>query len=201
MSAQGLRLLKTLGKAAYTTGRGVAKIASQGASSRMLLGAAIGGAYGIASSDKEDYSQRFMSGVRGAALGAGAVGAFNAAAKIGMAGFKNPSKAMGFGKLVAKAGGQVGGSLALTAVEHPFLTAGALGGAAYLASDTTPYYSSINDTKFDMRSTEAQEQQMPSELDGTFGSTPVTSGAQLRNVNKMQHSTYGLVQGLYNRRH
>ena len=91
------------------------------------------------------------------------------------------------------------------ALRHPYMTAGAIGAGAYLATEKSPYESPSMTGKLDgvRLSARFNEEQMAADALNQSGVAPmggIVSGAAMRNQRLME-STYGLTQGLHRSRH
>jgi hypothetical protein len=91
------------------------------------------------------------------------------------------------------------------ALRHPYMTAGAVGAGAYLATETSPYESPSLSGRLDNTRLSASfnEEQMAAEALNESGIAPmggIVSGASIRNQRLME-STYGLTQGMWRSRH
>lgn len=197
-----LDLLKVAGKAGIRTGKFATQLGMGSNLERMALGGAIGAGLGLATDDHQDITQRLGAGIRGGILGVG-IGSVGVLPSI----YKNIPARFKTGRFspknISKAIGKAGMGAGLFAAEHPWTTAGLAGAGAFLATDTTPYYSNINEPRgFQLRSTVNQENAMVDELSGSLPSN-TTQPKSLAAVRQQQlaQSTYGLVQGLFARRH
>jgi hypothetical protein len=91
------------------------------------------------------------------------------------------------------------------AAHHPYITAGAVGAGAYLATQTSPYESPTMSGSLEgiNLSSSFNQEQMAAESLNESGIAPmggITSGAAVRNQRLME-STMGLTQGLWKSRH
>jgi hypothetical protein len=87
------------------------------------------------------------------------------------------------------------------AIRHPYMTLGAIGAGAYLATDTSPYESpSLSGVRMNSRFNEEQLAAEALNESGVASMGGIVSGAAIRNQRLME-STYGLTQGLHRSRH
>ena len=185
-------------------GKTVGSLAIGGAPGRMLLGGAIGGTYGYASSDANSETNLVKDAFRGAAIGAGIGGASRLISPAvnftsqGMktSGFPVVGKTLGLGLTGTAAGvGAIGVGIGVNVgkfvLNHPFLTAGTIGtvAAGYGITDELLY----DQTRTDIYGDERRLQ--------TMQGSPVSSITGTGSQRALIDSTNKLVFGLHSRRH
>jgi hypothetical protein len=183
-----------------SAGKSTAKAAwNSGTFSRMAIGAAAGGIYGAATSDKNNPTGIFGDITRGAIAGA----AIGGATKLPAAIWRNKET---LGPIAGKAGwgimknlGKLGAEAGMFAMEHPYATTAVVGAGLYLNQDRTPYYSMMNDNTTQLRTNVSMEPEQTNRLQESLPGQVIPSST-IRNQN-FADSTQGLVMGLWRRRH
>lgn len=211
-----------------TLGLGAAAVAGIGIGARALepiampaMGKMASGAYnvasklfrrkslfGLVSKNKEVIGGAAIGGVIGGIFGDDALGGALKGAAVGGLGTLAGQALARPGIKFAKFAGPLGWSATKTgwgaakfAIRHPYMTAGAVGTGAYLATHKSPYESpSLSGVT--MRSKFDEEQMAVQSLQesGVAPMGGLVSGAAVRNQ-KLMESTRGLVQGLHASRH
>ena len=209
MIGKTLRAVGMIGSSAIGSGFG------KNIFKRAAVGAVGGSIYGFASSDSYSATGQFMDTMRGATLGAaalglgvgavrGAPGAIRRSYQSGR--LKEAGKMLwGGSKMATNAGFKIGGF----ALKHPVATA-AIAGGGYMAATgvgmgqpmSSPTLEGATvDTRYDqqmMAMSELQQSAAAVAPTGQVGTAPMMMGPYHR---ALQRSTSGLVQGLHRGRH
>jgi len=209
-------IIDTLLGAGKRVGLSAGKSAIGGTFRRAALGAAIGGGYEAITSDSQNTGSYLSDIARGALIG-GTIGAASRLVTPALVRgkFKGPgilslARKAGYkptlkkfakkGYQVSKFGIKGGMNLALFAAEHPIITvAGATLGVYALFGNKAPYSSPSSDVN--LKASYNQEARALDRMEtGIAPQGGLSTGIALRQ-NRLQQSTMGMVQGMWQSRH